>query len=48
MRTYHVIDCTKLHGTSATLYAPAFVARIHAMIWTALTGRPHDFIRGDA
>jgi hypothetical protein len=47
MRTYHVIDCSKLHGTSATLFGPAFVARVAAWGWTLATGRYHDFIVGE-
>lgn len=47
MRTYHVIDCTKLTGTSATLFGPRFVARLAAWGWTMATGRYHDFIRGE-
>ena len=46
MRTYHVIDCTKLEGVSASIFGPVFVAHIAAWAWSVCTGRTHDYIPG--
>lgn len=48
MRTWAIIDCTTLEGTTASVFGPAFVAHAAAWWFSVRSGRFHDYIRGEA